>query len=70
NDNIIEKAGAFFSYNGDRLGQGRDNVKAFLLANPAIASEIENKIRAKAFGETAAEKKEEPAKEKTVKKSK
>ncbi|MCL2799791.1 MAG: recombinase RecA [Endomicrobia bacterium] len=72
NDNIIEKAGAFFSYNGDRLGQGRDNVKSFLLSNSQVASEIENKIRAKAFGtEAAAEtKKEEPVKEKTAKSSK
>jgi recombination protein RecA len=72
-DNIIEKAGAFFSYNGERLGQGRDNAKAFLLANPAIASEIENKIRAKAFGteeEAAENKKEEPAKEKPAKPAK
>jgi recombination protein RecA len=51
NDNIIEKAGAFFSYNGERLGQGRDNVKAFLSENPVIAQEIETKIREKVFGE-------------------
>ena len=59
NDNIIEKSGAFFSYKGERLGQGRDNVKTFLSANPAIAQEIENAIRAKAFGDDVA-KAEEP----------
>ncbi|MCA6071333.1 MAG: recombinase RecA, partial [Endomicrobium sp.] len=50
NDGIIEKAGAFFSYKGERLGQGRDNSKIYLAANPLIAEEIEVKIRAKAFG--------------------
>ena len=54
NDNIIEKSGAFFSYKGERLGQGRDNVKAFLTANPQVAQEIENTIRAKAFGDDTA----------------
>jgi recombination protein RecA len=50
NDGIIDKAGAFFSYNGERLGQGRENVKIFFNEHPEIAAEIENKIRAKAFG--------------------
>lgn len=49
-DGIIDKAGAFFSYNGDRLGQGRDNVKIYLREHQEIAVEIESKIRAKAFG--------------------
>lgn len=49
-DGIIDKAGAFFSYKGDRLGQGRDNAKAFLNEHPETAMEIELKIRAKAFG--------------------
>jgi recombination protein RecA len=49
-DEIIEKAGAFFSYNEERLGQGRDNVKTFLAANPLITEDIEAKIREKAFG--------------------
>jgi recombination protein RecA len=55
NDGIIEKAGAFFSYKGERLGQGRDNVKIFLAANPPIADEIEERIRAKAFGKENSE---------------
>jgi len=46
--NLVEKAGAWFSYNGDRLGQGRENSKQFLLDNPKIQSELESKIRANA----------------------
>ncbi|HHW32440.1 MAG TPA: recombinase RecA [Clostridiaceae bacterium] len=42
---IINKSGAWFSYNGQRLGQGRENVKQFLRDNPNIANEIEMKIR-------------------------
>ncbi|MDR2772712.1 MAG: recombinase RecA [Elusimicrobiota bacterium] len=56
-DGLIEKAGAFFSYKGERLGQGRENVKEFLHQNPAIADEIETKIRAKAFGGAVPEEK-------------
>jgi recombination protein RecA len=42
---IIEKSGTWFSYGSDRLGQGRENSKQFLKANPAIATEIEKKLR-------------------------
>ncbi len=42
---FIEKSGAWYSYNGDRIGQGKDNVREFLRANPAMAREIENKVR-------------------------
>ena len=45
NLNIIEKAGAWFSYNGNRIGQGRENVKQYLKDNPDICNEIEKKIR-------------------------
>lgn len=45
---IVEKAGAWFSYNGEKIGQGRENAKKFLKDNPAIADEIENRIRADA----------------------
>ncbi|MFV0294507.1 MAG: recombinase RecA [Hyphomicrobiaceae bacterium] len=45
---IIDKSGAWFSYNGDRIGQGRENVKSFLKENKAMANEIETAIRAKA----------------------
>jgi recombination protein RecA len=41
---IVQKSGAFFSYDGERLGQGRNNAKAFLRENPAIAQAIEAKI--------------------------
>ncbi|WP_343561557.1 recombinase RecA [Kiloniella sp. b19] len=43
--NIVEKAGAWFSYNGQRIGQGRENAKKFLLENNAISAEIEHAIR-------------------------
>ncbi len=42
---LVEKAGAWFSYNGQRIGQGRENSKTFLRENPAIADEIEMAIR-------------------------
>jgi recombination protein RecA len=66
-DNIVEKAGAFFSYKGERLGQGRDNAKIFLAANQHIAQEIEEQIRAKAFGQAEPVKEAEPRKEEAVK---
>ena len=42
---IVEKSGAWFSYDGQRVGQGRENAKNFLRENPEIAATIENKIR-------------------------
>ncbi len=45
NLDIIEKSGSWFSYNGERIGQGRENVKKYLLDNPEIMTEIEQKIR-------------------------
>jgi recombination protein RecA len=42
---IIEKSGAWYAYSGERIGQGRDNAKRFLLENPAIAAEVEAKLR-------------------------
>jgi len=42
---IIDKSGAWYSYNGDRIGQGKDNAREYLREHPAIALEIENKIR-------------------------
>ncbi len=42
---IVEKAGAWFSYKGERIGQGRDNAKQYLKNNPAIRDEIEEKVR-------------------------
>ena len=46
---IIHKSGAFYSYGDTKLGQGRENAKDFLVANPKICAEIEKKIRAIAF---------------------
>ncbi len=43
--NIIDRAGTWYSYNGERLGQGRENVKSFLREHPDMLSEIETKIR-------------------------
>jgi recombination protein RecA len=45
--NVIQKSGSWFSYDGNKLGQGRDAVKALLNDNEGLATEIENKIRAK-----------------------
>lgn len=45
NLNIVDKAGAWFSYNGTRIGQGRENAKQYLIDNPAVCEEIEKKVR-------------------------
>jgi recombination protein RecA len=42
---IIKKAGSWFSYNGEKLGQGRDAVKNLLLDNPELLDELEGKIK-------------------------
>jgi recombination protein RecA len=42
---ILEKSGAWYAYNGEKIGQGRDNAREFLRENPDLAREIENKIR-------------------------
>jgi len=44
--NLVEKAGAWYSYNGEKIGQGKDNSREYLKQNPDIAKEIELKIRA------------------------
>jgi recombination protein RecA len=44
--NVVDKAGAWYSYCGERIGQGKDNAKQYLKDNPAMAKEIEAKIRA------------------------
>jgi len=43
---LVEKSGSWFSYNGEKIGQGKDNAREYLKANPQIAEEIEAKIRA------------------------
>ena len=45
NLDIVEKAGSWFSYNGERIGQGRENVKKYLKENPKMLEEIEGKVR-------------------------
>lgn len=50
---IIQKSGSWYSYNEERIGQGRENVKQFLLKNPEIRNEISNKIR-ESYGMAAA----------------
>ncbi len=64
NLDIVEKAGSWFSYNGERIGQGRENVKRYLHENPEILEDIEEKVRenfAKAFEQSLGE--ELPSKE-------
>ena len=58
NMDIIEKSGSWFSYNGDRIGQGRENVKKYLKENPEVLADVEKKVRAnfaKAFEESLGE---------------
>ncbi len=47
NENIIIKSGAWFAYNGDKIGQGRENAKAWLAEHPDIMEQIENQVREK-----------------------
>ena len=44
-EDIVEKAGSWYSYNGEKLGQGRENVKTYLEENEDILHEIEEKLR-------------------------
>ena len=44
---IVQKSGSWYSYNNDKLGQGRDSVKQLMVDNPELANEIEGKIREK-----------------------
>ena len=58
NMDIIEKSGSWFSYNGERIGQGRENVKKYLQDNPDVLEDVEKKVRAnfsKAFEESLGE---------------
>jgi recombination protein RecA len=68
---VVEKSGAWFSYDSQRLGQGRENAKSFLKANPDISTKIETAIRQNSgliaeqilAGEREADDSEEPAEE-------
>jgi recombination protein RecA len=44
-ENIVEKSGAWYAYQGSKIGQGRENAKTYLRENPAICAEVENKVR-------------------------
>jgi recombination protein RecA len=44
-NNLVDKSGSWYSYNGDRIGQGKENVRVFLLENPEIANEIDRNLR-------------------------
>jgi recombination protein RecA len=44
NDNIVEKSGSWFSFNGERIGQGRENAKEYLKEHPEVAKEIEARV--------------------------
>lgn len=46
--NVVEKSGAWYSYDGQRIGQGRENAKTFLRENPKMAEKLEKQIRANA----------------------
>ena len=46
-EGLVDKSGAWYSYNGDRIGQGKMNVINFLKENPEMANEIEQQLRAK-----------------------
>ena len=62
NLDIIAKSGSWFSYNGERIGQGRENVKKYLMDKPDILSEVEKKVRdnfEKAFEQSLGEEKED-----------
>ena len=45
NVDIVNKSGAWYAYNGDKIGQGRENAKQYLKDNPAVCQEIENRVR-------------------------
>ena len=52
---IIEKSGSWFSYNGERIGQGRENVKSYLEQHPEVMEEVSAKLRAKLMPQQNAE---------------
>ena len=68
NLDIIEKSGSWFSYNGERIGQGRENIKKYLKENPKVLAEVEKKVRdnfAKAFEQSLGEEMPEDKEEET-----
>ena len=70
NVGIVQKSGAWFSYNGEKIGQGRENAKQFLLNNPELKDEIDKKVRAHyGIGEEADTAEAEDTKAKSKKKT-
>ena len=68
NLDIIEKSGSWFSYNGERIGQGRENIKKYLKENPKVLAEVEKKVGdnfAKAFEQSLGEEMPEDKEEET-----
>ena len=62
NHGFVDKSGAWYSYNGDRIGQGKEKVRQFLKDNPEMADEIDTKIRAELMPQKASKPvAEEPA---------
>jgi recombination protein RecA len=51
--NLVEKSGSWYSYKGERIGQGKDNARTFLQQHPEIAKDIEGQIRTKLIPEKA-----------------
>ena len=68
NVNIVVKSGAWYAYEGNKIGQGRENAKQYLKDNPEICKEIENKVR-EHYGLQGVEKAEESPKKETKTKS-
>jgi recombination protein RecA len=64
--NLIDKAGAWYSYNGERIGQGKENVRQYLKDNPAIADEIDSALRAKLLVTVGAKSSDDEAADDTV----
>lgn len=70
NTGVVNKSGAWYAYNGEKIGQGRENAKAYLKQNPAVCQEIEERVR-EGFGlDSAVIPEEKPAEEAKEKKAK
>ena len=64
NINVLEKSGAWYAYNGEKIGQGKENAKSFLKQHPDIMNEVEDKVRKHYDIEIKSNKKEKASKEK------
>ena len=70
NTGVVNKSGAWYAYNGEKIGQGRENAKAYLKQNPTVCQEIEERVR-EGFGlDSAVIPEEKPAEEAKEKKTK